>query len=86
MLCIKKVLETAANRGVSWKQMAGVAMLTGIGFAMSIFIANLAAADAEVRSYAKVAVLLASVVAATAGLLVFFGIKKTAEAETTERV
>lgn len=54
---------------LSWGHIAGAGMLAGIGFTMSIFIANLAFPnDAAVVDSAKLAVLVASVVSAVAGI------------------
>ncbi len=46
--------------GVRWRQVYGVSLLTGIGFTMSLFVANLAFADASVLDQAKIAVFAAS--------------------------
>ncbi|OFY51616.1 MAG: Na+/H+ antiporter NhaA [Bacteroidetes bacterium GWF2_41_31] len=54
--------------GVSWQQMYGVAMLAGIGFTMSMFIADLAFVPEEYKQTAKVGIMTASVVAAFAGM------------------
>ena len=54
--------------GVSWKGVVLVGLLAGIGFTMSIFIATLAFADANLLAAAKLGVLLASLTAAIAGL------------------
>ncbi|KAA0892987.1 Na+/H+ antiporter NhaA [Pusillimonas sp. ANT_WB101] len=54
--------------GVTWPGMMLVGMLAGIGFTMSIFIANLAFDDATLLGAAKLAVLIASTIAAVAGL------------------
>ena len=52
-----------------WKHIVGVGMLGGIGFTMSIFIANLAfPADAALIAVSKMAILLASVTAAALGV------------------
>jgi NhaA family Na+:H+ antiporter len=60
----------ALPEGTDWRHMYGVALLTGTGFTMSLFIGTLAfpaeAYDADVR----VAVLLASVTSAICGYLV----------------
>ena len=48
--------------------MIGVGLLAGIGFTMSLFIANLAFTDAVALGQAKIGVLSASVVAALLGL------------------
>ncbi len=55
--------------GVRWRHVLLVGLLGGIGFTMSIFIANLAFEDLPLLAAAKFAVLVASVLAATLGLL-----------------
>ncbi|MEM6784946.1 MAG: Na+/H+ antiporter NhaA [Bacteroidota bacterium] len=55
--------------GVTWKQVYGVSLLTGIGFTMSIFIANLAFVDAADLDAAKLAILIASTISGVAGYL-----------------
>jgi NhaA family Na+:H+ antiporter len=54
--------------GASWKQLVGVAAVGGIGFTVSLFVADLAFPSApELRDAAKLAVLSASVLAALLG-------------------
>ena len=56
--------------GVTWKQMLGVGFLTGIGFTMSIFIANLAfAGNPELLDSAKLGILVASLVSGVTGYI-----------------
>ncbi|MFC5699033.1 Na+/H+ antiporter NhaA [Pseudomonas sp. GCM10022186] len=55
--------------GMSWPWMALVGCLAGIGFTMSIFIANLAFLQQDLLSAAKLGVLVASVVAGLIGLI-----------------
>jgi NhaA family Na+:H+ antiporter len=55
--------------GISWRHMAVLGCLGGIGFTMSIFIADLAFADPVQLALAKMAVLAASALAAMGGLL-----------------
>ncbi len=55
--------------GANWKHVVGVGMLAGIGFTMSLFVANLAFRTEGVQTEAKVAILAASVVAGFAGYL-----------------
>lgn len=56
--------------GVNWKGVVGAGLLGGIGFTMSIFIANLAFAGRHDLVNASItAILLASVVSAAAGIL-----------------
>ena len=56
--------------GVSWRQVIGVGMLGGIGFTMSLFIANLAFGDSSALETAKVGILAASIASALAGVVV----------------
>jgi len=46
--------------GVSWRQVVGVGLLGGIGFTMSLFIANLAFGDTPALETAKVGILARS--------------------------
>jgi NhaA family Na+:H+ antiporter len=58
---------------LSWRHIIGAGILGGIGFTMSIFIANLAfAGDAENVNASKMAILLASL---TAGIIGFLWLK-----------
>jgi NhaA family Na+:H+ antiporter len=59
--------------GVRWRQFVGAATLAGIGFTVSLFITGLAFDDEALAAPAKIAILLASVVAAVAGSLLFAG-------------
>ncbi|UJH91912.1 Na+/H+ antiporter NhaA [Antarcticibacterium sp. 1MA-6-2] len=56
--------------GLRWKHIVGVGLIAGIGFTMSLFITNLAFADENLVQIAKISVLLASLIAAIAGVLV----------------
>jgi NhaA family Na+:H+ antiporter len=50
-------------------EMAGVGMLAGIGFTMSIFISMLAFSDPSKQDAAKIGVLLASLAAVVLGAI-----------------
>ena len=54
--------------GVTWRSITLIGLLAGIGFTMSIFIANLAFADPGALGAAKLGVLSGSVIAAVLGL------------------
>jgi Na+:H+ antiporter, NhaA family len=54
--------------GVGWKHLLGAAWLGGIGFTMSLFIAQLAFTDAGMVEQAKLGILLASTAAALVGV------------------
>jgi len=57
--------------GSNWLQLYGVALLCGIGFTMSLFIGNLAFPDSpHLIDEVKVGVLMGSILAAIAGVLV----------------
>lgn len=68
-LAVKLRLSPRPSRA-SWSQLYGVALLAGIGFTMSLFIAALAfAPDSLFNEKAKVGILLGSGLSATCGLL-----------------
>lgn len=52
-----------------WKDMVGIALLGGVGFTMSLFIANLSFVDAIILDKAKVGILTASAMAAVIGMV-----------------
>lgn len=55
---------------LTWREIAGAGILGGIGFTMSIFIANLAfPGDPSTTNASKLAILVASLIAGTAGFL-----------------
>lgn len=62
--------------GASWHTLFGVACLGGIGFTMSIFINNLAFTDPAIIASGKIAILIASVLAALVGCLVLMAKKR----------
>ncbi len=54
--------------GVAWRHLLGAAWLAGIGFTMSLFIAQLAFHDATTVDLAKIGILAGSAIAAGVGL------------------
>jgi NhaA family Na+:H+ antiporter len=58
--------------GVEWRHLLGAAWLGGIGFTMSLFIAQLAFRDAAVVEEAKLGILLGSAISAAIGLAWLF--------------
>lgn len=58
-------------KGANWFSVGGIAMLAGIGFTMSLFIAELAFTDPVLIAHAKIGILIASFLAATMGILWF---------------
>lgn len=59
------VLPTATN----WKNIASVGIIAGIGFTMSIFIANLAFSEESIINLGKITILVASFISAIVGLI-----------------
>ena len=76
-----KLTKISLPANVAWKNMLGAAVLAGIGFTMSIFISNLAFNDDQTIKYAKVSVLLASLIATMIGLSILFNTKSITETE-----
>lgn len=72
------VAELPAKAG--WGQMAGTALLCGIGFTMSLFIGLLAFADPAVQDHIKIGILAGSILSGLLGAatLAFFGRKTPA--------
>jgi NhaA family Na+:H+ antiporter len=65
-------------QATSWRALVGVSFLGGIGFTMSLFIASLAFGDGSaLLDAAKVGILAASLIAATAGWLMLRGESST---------
>ncbi|THA26312.1 Na+/H+ antiporter NhaA [Streptomyces sp. RKND-216] len=50
--------------GLSWTDVAGLSLLAGIGFTVSLLVAELAFTDAATREHAKAAVLIGSLISA----------------------
>ncbi|GAB5520139.1 MAG: Na+/H+ antiporter NhaA [Rhodothermales bacterium] len=74
----------ALPTGVSWKQVYGVSLLTGIGFTMSLFIAGLAFDTAAMLDSAKIGILTASLLSGLAGWAVLSWAYKPEEAASAK--
>ena len=59
--------------GVSLRQFYGVALLTGVGFTMSLFIGTLAFDSPEITNFVRLGVITGSIASAIAGYLVLQG-------------
>lgn len=71
--------------GANWKHIAGVALLAGIGFTMSLFISGLAFDNPLFIDQAKYGILVASIVAGLLGTIVLKRVGKSEEgSEQTE--
>lgn len=70
-----------------WKTIIGVGFLAGIGFTMSLFIANLSFENEQLLGYAKIGILLASVISGTIGYYILrFGIDEFDEQGYSDNV
>ncbi|MCO6411230.1 MAG: Na+/H+ antiporter NhaA [Thiogranum sp.] len=68
-----------------WRQLAGVALVAGIGFTMSLFIAGLAFPDPAAFRNARLSVIAGSVLSAAAGVAVLWSAgRKRLEAATRQ--
>ena len=56
----------------SWRQLIGAGALGGIGFTMSLFIAGAAFPSAAVYAAAKIAIFIASLIAAGLGTAILY--------------
>ncbi|PKL19290.1 MAG: Na+/H+ antiporter NhaA [Spirochaetae bacterium HGW-Spirochaetae-5] len=60
----------AKPEGVSWTKIYGASILAGIGFTMSLFIANLAFSSPELLDVAKVGILTGSLISGITGFFI----------------
>lgn len=67
---------TSLPDAMSWKWLWLIGFMAGIGFTMSIFIGNLAFLDPTLLESAKIGVIMASALAAAAGISLGFLLKK----------
>lgn len=65
-----KLKLASQPEGVSWKKIYAASILAGIGFTMSLFIANLAFASPELLDVAKVGILSGSLISGIVGFLI----------------
>tara|TARA_R110002110_G_scaffold167482_1_gene368472 strand:- start:16491 stop:17384 length:894 start_codon:yes stop_codon:yes gene_type:complete len=73
--------------GTGWQQVYGVALLAGIGFTMSLFIAGLAFPDPDLFGSARLSVVVGSILSAIGGAVVLWNAgrnKPTAEMKKEE--
>jgi NhaA family Na+:H+ antiporter len=66
--------------GLRWRHIAGVGLLGGIGFTVSLFIAELGLESAMFLAAAKISILIASALSAVFGLVWLLGAGRTAKA------
>ena len=75
-----KILKAHLPTGVAWKHIAGVSMLGGIGFTMSLFITGLSFASPELAAYSKLGIVAGSGISAAGGLAILLRTSKKAKA------
>src|SRR5699024_8668329 len=69
----------------SWKVVYGTALLAGIGFTMSLFIANLSFTEADLLEYSKIGILIGSLVSGMLGYY-FLSRRPDYDAETQQEL
>jgi len=67
---------------VNWQQFVSASCLAGIGFTMALFITNAAFVDGTLRATAKLAILVASILAAVLGTLLLFATSRLSTGRT----
>lgn len=71
-----KLNITNLPTGVSWAQLYGISVLTGVGFTMSLFIDSLAYVDSSSFFYTdKLAILSGSLLSGIVGYLILLKVK-----------
>lgn len=65
-----KLKFASEPEGVSWKKIYAAAILSGIGFTMSLFIANLAFTSPELLNISKVGILTGSLLSGIVGFII----------------
>ena len=65
-----KLKIAAEPEGVSWKKIYAASVLAGIGFTMSLFIANLAFSSQEILNISKVGILSGSLLSGIVGFII----------------
>jgi NhaA family Na+:H+ antiporter len=68
--------------GIEWRQFLSAGFLAGIGFTMSLFITNAAFSDPQIQEAAKLAILVASILAAAIGSALLTLTSPSAEAHS----
>lgn len=77
--------DTPQNKMI-WRVIYGIALLCGVGFTMSIFIANLSFNDVHILADAKIGILLGSLVSGILGYLVLRSATKHPELIDMEKL
>lgn len=74
---VAKILKTELIQGTTWTHILGAGFLGGIGFTMSLFISNLSFPGSVNLEYAKIGIIVGSLLSGVAGfLLLRFTAKK----------
>lgn len=73
-LCVKMRLASLSNE-LKWLHILGAGSLAGVGFTMSIFIANAAFAE-NLLNGVKLSILIASVLSACAGMIILYSVSE----------
>jgi NhaA family Na+:H+ antiporter len=78
---VTRVGPARLPEGMDWWMILGIGVVAGIGFTLSLFIAELAFVDPRQTEQAALAILAASLIAGVAGYLVFWKAARASAAE-----
>lgn len=78
---IAVALGATRPAGVTWRGVAAIGLVAGIGFTVALFVADLAYADPELLRYSKIGILAAFAVAAPLAFLAFLLLPKVTRTE-----
>ncbi len=82
---IAVVLGATRPAGVTWRGVAAIALVAGIGFTVALFVADLAYVDPELLRQSKIGILAAFAVAGPLGFLAFLLLPKVTRTGRTTR-
>ncbi len=74
-LCVRTGLAKLPG-DTTWRQVFGISALAGVGFTMSLFIANLAFREGELLELTKISILSASLLAGVAGWILLASVDR----------
>jgi NhaA family Na+:H+ antiporter len=80
-----KLLRAPLMHGITWYHIAGVSLLGGIGFTMSLFISGLSFTSVQALDFSKLGIISGSVVSGVAGWIVLGFIGRSVQSPAYER-
>lgn len=75
-LVLTRLTAARLPKGLNWQHVTGMGLIAGIGFTLSIFIAELAFTNEVLNDVAKISIFAASLLSAALGLLTLYWVSK----------